>query len=157
MSDWTREYFERGYAQRWGLRAPTDQVRQDVAGLWDLLQLTPAPRLADIGCGHGRHALVLAELGVEVIGLDFAVALLNRATDLASDRSARPRWIRADMRRLPLRTASVDATLVMDAFGFFEAEDENEAVLREAARVLILGGRQGTEGRERQPGPRHLS
>ena len=29
----------------------------------------------------------------------------------------------------------------MDAFGFFDTEDENEAVLREAARVLTSGGR----------------
>jgi hypothetical protein len=29
----------------------------------------------------------------------------------------------------------------MDAFGFFDTEDEHEAVLREAARVLAAGGR----------------
>jgi hypothetical protein len=29
----------------------------------------------------------------------------------------------------------------MDAFGFFDTEDEHEAVLREAARVLASGGR----------------
>ena len=31
----------------------------------------------------------------------------------------------------------------MDAFGFFDTENENEAVLREAARVLTCGGRLG--------------
>jgi len=29
----------------------------------------------------------------------------------------------------------------MDAFGFFDTEGEDEAVLREAARVLTVGGR----------------
>ena len=30
---------------------------------------------------------------------------------------------------------------MMDAFGFFDTEEEHEAVLREAARVLTIGGR----------------
>ncbi len=45
------------------------------------------------------------------------------------------------MRRLPLRSASFDAVTLMDAFGFFEAEEENEAVLAELARVMVPGGR----------------
>jgi hypothetical protein len=45
------------------------------------------------------------------------------------------------MRRLPLRPKSFDAALLMDAFGFFETDEENETVLREAAHVLVVGGR----------------
>jgi len=141
MPDWTREYFERGYAQRWGLPAPSDHVRVEAGGLWDLLQLSPTARVVDIGCGHGRHALALAERGAEVIGLDFAAALLNRARHLAADLGTRPHWIRADMRQLPLRSECAGTAIVMDAFGFFETEEEHEAVLREAARVLTVGGR----------------
>jgi ubiquinone/menaquinone biosynthesis C-methylase UbiE len=141
MPEWTHEYFERGYAQRWGLGGPTDQVRVEARRLWDLLHLTPASRVVDIGCGHGRHALALAERGADVVGLDSAVALLARARDLSSELRTEVRWIRGDMRRLPLRSACADAAIMMDAFGFFETEDEHEAVLREAGRVLITGGR----------------
>jgi len=76
---WTRDYFERGYAQRWGLPAPSDQVRPEANGLCDLLHLPPASRVIDIGCGQGRHAIALAERGLDVIGLDFAVTLPGRA------------------------------------------------------------------------------
>jgi ubiquinone/menaquinone biosynthesis C-methylase UbiE len=141
MADWTREYFERGYAQRWGLRAPSDQVRLEAHGLYKLLQLSPTSRVIDIGCGHGRHAIVLAERGSDVIGLDFAVALLNRARQLAAGVPRQVRWVRGDMRRLPVRSECADAAVVMDAFGFFDTEEEHEAVLREAARVLTIGGR----------------
>jgi cyclopropane fatty-acyl-phospholipid synthase-like methyltransferase len=82
MPDWAREYFERGYAQRWGLPALSDQVRLEANGVYNLLQLSPASRVIDIGCGHGRHAVALAERGADVIGLDFAVALLSRARHL---------------------------------------------------------------------------
>jgi SAM-dependent methyltransferase len=139
--DWTREYFERGYGQRWGLLPPSDHVRQEAEGLWNLLQLSPVSRLIDIGCGHGRHAIALAERGAEVVGLDFAVALLNRARQLAEELRIRVRWTRGDMRRLPFRAECAGGAIVMDAFGFFDTEDQHEAVLREAARVLTADGR----------------
>src|SRR5262249_23712777 len=128
-------------SQRWGLRAPTEQVRAEARGLGDLLQLRPGSRVVDIACGHGRHVLALADAGIQVIGLDFSVALLTRARELSAELRAPVRWVRGDMRRVPLRSACVDAALLMDAFGFFETDDEHEAVLRDAARILTEGGR----------------
>ena len=43
------------------------------------------------------------------------------------------------MRRLPLRSGFADAAVVTDSLGFFETDEENEAVLHEAARVLKPG------------------
>jgi ubiquinone/menaquinone biosynthesis C-methylase UbiE len=139
--DWTREYFERGYAQRWGLPAPSEHVRLEARALRRLLQLSSASRVIDIGCGHGRHAIALAECGLDVIGLDFAAALLSRAREVATELRAPACWVRGDMRRLPVRSESAGAVLLMDAFGFFDTEEEHEAILREAARVLTTGGR----------------
>jgi hypothetical protein len=45
------------------------------------------------------------------------------------------------MRRLPFRSACAGAAIMMDAFGFFDTEEEHDAVLREAARLLTRGGR----------------
>ena len=74
---------DRRYAQRWGLPVPSDHVRLQAGGLWNVLQLSPTSRVIDIGCGHGRHALALAERGPELsFRLDFAVALLKRARHL---------------------------------------------------------------------------
>ena len=141
MAHWTGEYFERGYGQRWGLPAPSDHVRLEANGLYNILQLSPTSRVIDIGCGHGRHAIALAERGPRVIGLDAATALLDRARHLAAGLHTPVRWIRGDMRRLPFRSACASAAIVMDAFGFFETEEENDAVLREIARVTTTGGR----------------
>lgn len=141
MADWTRDYFERGYGQRWGLHPPSEQVRREAAALWNLLQLSPASRVVDIGCGHGKYALALIERGAEVVGLDFAVALLNRARQLEEQLRVRGQWIRGDMRRLPLRSECAHGALIMDAFGFFDTDAEHDAVLHEAARVLAIDGR----------------
>ena len=138
---WIPEYFERGYALRWGLLAPSEGVRHEAAGLWTLLGLSPTSRIIDIGCGHGKHALVLAERASAVIGVDFASALLTRAQQLAAELGTRVRWVRGDMRQLPCRSDCADAAIVMDAFGFFDTDEEHHAVLREAARVVTVGGR----------------
>jgi ubiquinone/menaquinone biosynthesis C-methylase UbiE len=105
-----------------------------------LLELSPASRVVDIGCGHGRHALALAEVGVNVVGIDRSAALLARARELADASRAHVDWIRADMRQLPCRDECADAALIADAFGFFDADDENEAVIHEARRLLTDGG-----------------
>ena len=118
--DWTREYLERGYAQRWGLPAPSDRVRLDAKALCGLLQLSSTSRVVDVGCGHGRHAIALAECGLDVIGLDFSAPLLNRARQVATEFGSPVRWIRGDMRQLPIRSGCAAAVIVMDAFGFFE-------------------------------------
>jgi D-alanine-D-alanine ligase len=136
MPDWAHEYFERGYAQRWGLAAPSGRVRLEVDGIWNILQLSHTSRVVDIGCGHGRHALVLAERGADVVGVDFADSLLSRAQQLATVSPARVRWIRGDMRRVPVQSGCADAALIMDAFGFFETDEEDERVVREARRIL---------------------
>ena len=116
-------------------------MRLQADSLWDLLQLCPTSRVIDIGCGHGRHALALARSGADVVGLDFSVALLNRARHLAAELQTPVHWVRGDMRRLPFRSGCASAAFMIDAFGFFDSEAEHEAVLREAARVLTTGGR----------------
>jgi len=140
VSDWAHEYFERGYGQRWGLAAPGDRVRLETSGIWEILRLSQTSRVIDIGCGHGRHALALAERGSEVVGVDFADSLLRRARHLAHESRAHALWIRGDMRRLPLRNECADAVLIADSFGFFEADIEHEAVVCEAHRILRNDG-----------------
>lgn len=140
MPDWSSHYFEHGYEQRWGVLPVTAQVRRDTACLWDRLELGPRARVADCGCGHGRYALAFAERGATVFGVDSSGSLLGQAKRLGSDAGISAEWVRSDLRDVALRSGSCDAVVVMDAFGFFEAEDENERVLAEGARILVPGG-----------------
>ena len=143
MAEWIGEYFDRGYAQRWGLEPPSEATYEEVRRLSELLQLQAGERLLDIGCGHGRHAVAFSAHGVSVTGLDSSAALLYRARDLADRSRVAVRWVRGDMRLLPFRPQRFQAAILFDAFGFFATEEEHEVALREAARVLGPGGRLG--------------
>jgi SAM-dependent methyltransferase len=99
-------------------------------------QLAPGAHVLDLCCGPGRHAAPLSDAGYRVTGLDRDAAALHDA-----GRSApRASFVRADMRRLPLAAAGVDAVICMwQSFGHFDA-DTNLAVLAELHRVTMPNG-----------------
>jgi D-alanine-D-alanine ligase len=141
MTDWARDYFEHGYAQRWVLGPPSEETLREADVLWNRLRLKSNSQFLDVGCGHGRYTIALARRGGTAIGLDFAARLLLRAQQIGATLAVPARWIRGDMRGLPVHAESVHAVLLIDAFGFFDVEEQNVAVLREVARVLLPGGR----------------
>lgn len=46
-------------------------------------------RLLDVGCGAGREAIAFAELGFEVVGIDLAEKMIERARTLAVERGVK--------------------------------------------------------------------
>ena len=98
---WARAYYEEGYVQRWTLGPPSPETREDAEALASVLRLRGQDRILDVGCGHGRHAVTLAQRGVRVVGVDFACALLTRASDLAAKCGAFSRPVAGPCSRLP--------------------------------------------------------
>jgi SAM-dependent methyltransferase len=106
------------------------------------LELGPAARLLDVGCGSGGPALHLARLtGCEVVGVDLydeAVAAGNRAAREAGLES-RASFVQADASRpLPFEDESFDAILCVDSINHLPGR---ERVLGDWARLLRRGGR----------------
>ena len=60
-------------------------------------------RLLDIGCGAGCHAVPLADMGWDVLGLDLSEAMLEAATRraLRDELTDRLKFKRASMDQLP--------------------------------------------------------
>jgi SAM-dependent methyltransferase len=88
-------------------------------------------RVLDLGCGKGRFAKVLTELGARVIGLDLSPAMLAAATDVER--------VRATARRLPFATSSFDGVMAVEVFEHL-APRSIDQVCEEARRVLRPGG-----------------
>lgn len=81
-----------------------DPDRSDLDVYADIAHELGAHRVVDLGCGTGTLALLLAQSGVEVIGLDPANASLEVAR--AKPGADRVRWIHGDATALP--AAQVD-------------------------------------------------
>ncbi|WP_328838602.1 class I SAM-dependent methyltransferase [Streptomyces europaeiscabiei] len=78
---------------------PLDPDRGDLDAYLLLAEEFGARKVLDIGCGTGVFALLLADRGVEVVGIDPAGASLDVAR--AKPRADRVRWIHGDATALP--------------------------------------------------------
>jgi demethylmenaquinone methyltransferase / 2-methoxy-6-polyprenyl-1,4-benzoquinol methylase len=109
--------------------------------LWDLSRFRagapPIQRVLDIGCGTGDLTRLAARYfpSARVVGADFTEAMLHIAAARTRPESTAPRvaYLRANARRLPIRSESFD--VIMSAFVARNLVDL-PGVFREFRRVL---------------------
>jgi SAM-dependent methyltransferase len=99
-------------------------------------ELVPAPgrRTLEVGCGEGRVTRDLVKRGHRVAACDATFELLKLAAD-ADDSSG---YLRCDAAALPFRDESFDLIVFYNSLMDI---DDMESSVREAARVLLPGGR----------------
>ncbi|HZR23968.1 MAG TPA: class I SAM-dependent methyltransferase [Vicinamibacterales bacterium] len=94
----------------------------------------------DIGCGAGRNAVPLAQLGWRVLGTDLSQPMLAAARARIEDEpSARFQPVLAPMDRLPAANRSVDFVVAHGIWNLARSGPEFRSALEEAARVARDG------------------
>lgn len=98
-------------------------------------------RCVDIGCGAGRNALPLADLGYAVTGTDLAPSMIAAARTRIEPREAQRevQLIHAPMAPLPLPDASFDLVVAHGIWNLARSGAEFRAAVAEAARVARAG------------------
>ena len=104
-----------------------------------------ARRVLDVGCGTGTFALLLADLGLEVTGVDPALASLEVAR--AKPGAERVRWLHGDARSLPPLQVDLATMTGNVAQAIVEREDW-DATLRGIHDALRPGGQLVFETRD---------
>jgi len=138
---WYREYFTERYwrfAER--LEYSGERTEREVSYLLGLLEKAPGRRVADLGCGLGRHAVPLAEAGFEVTGIDVSAWAIEEAKRRSARAGVQVRWEVCDLlteERWPL--GEVDAAVCVQAFGW-GSDAHQLRFLRKARRHLVPEG-----------------
>jgi SAM-dependent methyltransferase len=96
-----------------------------------------AGSVLDVGCGTGTFACLLADRGVEVVGVDPAAASLDIARDKPG--AHRVRWVLGDVASLPELQVDV-ATMTGNVGQVFLTAEEWSATLRGVRAALRPGG-----------------
>ncbi|MBA0050857.1 class I SAM-dependent methyltransferase [Streptomyces sp. AJS327] len=116
---------------------PLISGRGDLRAYLDLARELEARHVLDIGCGTGTFALLLADRGITVTGLDPAQASIDVATTKPG--SARVRWIRGDTSALPPLHVDL-ATMTANVAQHITDPAAWQATLRGAYEALRPGG-----------------
>jgi len=116
-----------------------EQARQECPRLLALAG-TESPRVLDLACGPGRHAVPLAALGLDVTGVDLSQALLQKAQCHARQAGVTVHWEKEDMRHFR-RPGHYDLILnLFSSFGYFTHWQDNQKVLELTHENLAAGG-----------------
>jgi SAM-dependent methyltransferase len=135
MTEWFEEWFGEEYLRLYPHRDDAEAERA-VALIGRTVCLRPGWRVLDVACGAGRHARAFVTAGARCFGLDLSATLLRLARQVTD-----APLVRADMRYLPIRPASMDLTVnLFTSFGYFEHDAEHTAALEEMVSTVRLGG-----------------
>jgi SAM-dependent methyltransferase len=116
---------------------PLDPDRSDLDLYLGLASRFGVRSVLDIGCGTGTFAVLLAERGIEVTGVDPASASLNVARRKPG--AEKVRWIHGDATTVPPLQVDM-ATMTANVAQVFITDEEWAATLGAAYRLLRPGG-----------------
>ncbi len=142
-SEWWKTLFNSIY-----LKTDADVVENventifEIDSLIAITGISTNDRLLDLCCGQGRHSLELARRGYKyVFGIDRSRYLIRLARKRALELKVPVRFSEGDARKIKLLQDSIDCVFLMgNSFGYFESEEEDEAVLKAVQAVLRSEG-----------------
>lgn len=134
---WYRVWFDSPYYRI--LYGDRDQAEADafIRRLARTLRAQPPAAALDVACGAGRHAVVLADLGYDVLGIDLSASSIAAAR---RRQRANLRFRVMDMRAIAWRQRFDVALNLFTSFGYFGAEEDERRVLAGIRRALRPGG-----------------
>ncbi|MBI3610824.1 MAG: class I SAM-dependent methyltransferase [Nitrospirae bacterium] len=92
-------------------------------------------RVLDAPCGYGRFSTLFARRGAEIICADVSTAMVGRARERVQEEGHRGLYVVMDIRRLPFKANTMEATFTMRLFHHGFAREQMGEILAELARV----------------------
>jgi len=118
--------------------------RRDDVAFYRMLAAERGGPVLDLGCGTGRLLIPLARDGFDVVGLDLAAPMLDRARAKgrrqARRLTGRTLLVQGDLRALPLGGPFSLAVMAFHTIQHLVEDDELVGALREIRRVLRPDG-----------------
>lgn len=131
--DWDRAYREGRHTHMWDTPWPSPEL----AGA--LAVLPNRGRAVDLGCGTGSDAILLAQRGLDVVGIDLSGTAVAMAKAKARAAMVSVDWAVGDVLDLPMQDSTVDLATDRGCLHYLE-DTHRTRYAHELARVLRPGG-----------------
>jgi SAM-dependent methyltransferase len=137
--------FEAGYADSYDIVYREKDYPLEVQALHRLFERHKTGAIKsvlDLGCGTGRHAILLARNGLEVVGVDQSDAMLKRARELSQENGTGHSltFIKGDVRDFDAGNTFDAALMMFNVLGYMTSNDDLLAALRSVRRHVRDGG-----------------
>jgi len=121
-----------------------EHLSRRLASAFSLASVEPGMVVLDVGCGRGEILRHAAQLGADVIGIDYAQVAVHMTQQVIAPLDGvtpgKTGVAQADAKKLPFPTASFDRVLMFDVVEHLHPWELHEAML-EIRRVLKPDGR----------------
>ena len=102
---------------------------------------SPSAGILDIGCGLGREAFALSDLGYDVVGIDISKEVISQVKQLSAEKGYHISFQKYDGEHLDFSAESFDVVLIWaQTFGLLYGNEFKKRYLSECRRVLKKGG-----------------
>jgi SAM-dependent methyltransferase len=137
--------FEIGYANTYDIVYRDKDYAREVEAigrLFERYKTGTMKSVLDLGCGTGRHAILLARSDLDVVGVDQSDAMLEHARKLAQE--SKPgnslKFIKGDVRDFDAGNTFDAALMMFNVLGYMTSNDDLLAALRSVRRHVRDGG-----------------
>src|SRR4030095_14677417 len=145
MADnWFEKWFNsKDYLELYKHRNEAD-ARKIVSLITRTVKLPKGSKVLDLACGNGRHSILFAGKGFNVLGIDLSSFLIGQAKQkLKTDYRKYKKNLRfelGDMRNIRHAKEFDLVVNLFSSFGYFEKDSENKRVIKSISRSLKNGG-----------------
>lgn len=138
QEEWFGEWFDSPYYHMLYQHRDENEAKVFLKNLIAYLAPEAEATFLDIGCGKGRHAITLNEMGFDVTGIDLSASSIAEASQHANEKL---RFYTHDKRE-PFSHEAYDYVLnLFTSFGFFNTHREHKEAIAAMAENLKKGGR----------------
>ncbi len=98
-------------------------------------------KILDVGCGMGREAFALSDMGFSIIGIDISEEVIKQVTQLSMQKCYDIPYLKYDGHTLPFDDGSFEVVIIWaQTFGIMHGAAYRNDFLNECKRVLKKGG-----------------
>jgi ubiquinone/menaquinone biosynthesis C-methylase UbiE len=134
---WFATWFDSVYYHTLYSNRDEKEAQVFIEKLFFVIKTPNHSRILDLACGKGRHSFTIANLGMDVLGIDLSPSSIQEAS---KSEYASLQFVEGDMRMLQFNQEFDVVVNLFTSFGYFENLSDNEKVLDGVKRSLKNGG-----------------